>query len=281
VSVSLPPGTVLKLVRHGETGSARLAEGLTLEDAEGEVVELRVGDVLASVAGVQLVGHAHAQEVAPELTAGQPAASPLPLTFMRQVLAGRYRTFKAAIAAQLSGGQFSLSRLCELEAVGLSADAASPEKQPRTWAEFGGRHGDESYQFGDLTKGLARRLEAQWSRAKTAEDDLFLNEAEKAGMLGKRATNLMLQYTYEWHQQWYALRGDRLANYASKEGGLQGIVELRGATISTDDFGAHQAFTITISGCEGLSKPLYLAAPSLYERLAWTAALRRAAGAGA
>ena len=88
---------------------------------------------------------------------------------------------------------------------------------------------------------------------------------------------------YEWNERWGCLRGDRLAWYSSKEGGARGKIELRGASIGTDDFGAHQAFTITIvnyteDGKQG--RPIYMQALSLRERLAWTHALERAAGAG-
>ena len=37
---------------------------------------------------------------------------------------------------------------------------AYADKRKATWAEFGGRHGDESYQFGDLTKAALSKVGA-------------------------------------------------------------------------------------------------------------------------
>lgn len=118
----------------------------------------------------------------------------------------------------------------------------------------------------------------------TPEDELFLREPDKAGPLGRGTSNAALQHVMhdwrkEWSVQWVCLRGDQLAWYASKEGGARGRLGLRGAIISTDDFGLHQAFTITISGYDDKGgKPIYFSATSLREWLAWTAALERAAG---
>lgn len=284
LDVELPPGTRLAVRRHAETGAAALDEpvpSITAAAADGDAAELRAGDVLVAVGGVDVVGYAHALDVAPALLSGEPTAEALRLTVTRELLAGRYRTFNMAIAAQLSGPFTMGAEVGDPASLGLppSPPARPGEAEPKlaTWAESSGRHGpSEGYSFGDLSRGLARTVGARLSRSDSAEDSLFLAEADKAGRLGKRSNNL-----HEWNVRWLCVHGERLAWYNGKDGGLRGKVNLRGAVIGTDDFGAHQAFTITISKYDGRDgKPIYLSARSLREQLAWTAALKRAASLG-
>ena len=112
------------------------------------------------------------------------------------------------------------------------------------------------------------------------EDEALLRQPDKAGAMGRRTTSLTLQH--EWATRWFCLRGEVLAWYDSKEGGARGRIGLRGAIIGTDDFGAHQAFTIIISRYDGKeSPPIYLSTTSLREQMAWTRALERGASSSA
>jgi hypothetical protein len=116
--------------------------------------------------------------------------------------------------------------------------------------------------------GQVRRISRSLLPKSNDNDASFLAQCDKAGQLGHRNA------AREWTHRWFALRADELAWFDSRAGGARGKTTVRGATIGCDDFGTHQAFTISVA-VDGTT--LLLAAPSLREKGAWQHALRRAA----
>lgn len=162
--------------------------------------------------------------------------------------------------------------------------AGDTDAQP-SWAERAGRHGDEAYQFGDLTRAAVRGL----SRLVGGEDAAPTSASggteplgpppppvDRAGYVGKRSDHLG-----QWRVRWLSLLGPSLSWARSEGAAAHGRVHLCGASVRTDDLGVAQPFSlVVVGGVEG-GRPrgdaeLVLAAGSLRECDSWLAAIRRA-----